>query len=65
MGVRSEKYHFVSKQQLISSITRNRYCFNYCKKYDMMNDASNINSESMIEMHAWSLLRNDTIAALI
>ena len=32
MAVRSEKCHFVSEQQLISSITRNRYCFNYCKE---------------------------------
>jgi len=32
MAVRSAKCHFVSEQQLISSITRNRYCFNYCKE---------------------------------
>ena len=36
MAVRNEKCHFESEQQLISSITRNRYCFNYCKKYDTL-----------------------------
>jgi len=61
---------FVSEQQLISSITRNRHCFNYCKETWHVN-ASNINSDSMFEMsngcylHIWSLLQNDSIAALI
>ena len=64
------KCYFVSEQQLISSITRNWYCFNYRKETRHV-DASNINSDSMFEMsngcflHVWSLLRNDSIAALI
>ena len=45
MAVQSAKCYFVSEQQLISSITRNRYCFNYCKEKHV--DASNINSDSM------------------
>jgi len=70
MAVRSARYHFVSEQQLISSITRNRYCFNYCKRTRHV-DAININSDSMFEMssgcflHVRSLLLNDNIAALI
>jgi len=70
MAVRSAKCHFVSEQQLISSVTRNRYCFNYCKETCHV-DASNINSDSKFEMsinyflHSWSLLQNDIIAVLI
>ena len=68
MAVRSAKCHFVSEQQLISSITRNRYYCNYCKETWYV-DASNIHSDSKFEMftnccflHAWSLLQNDSIA---
>ena len=51
MVVRSEKCHFVSEQQLISSITRNRYCFHYCKETRHVDAiASNINLDSMFEM---------------
>ena len=69
MAVRSAKCHFVSEQQLISSITRNRYCCNYCKETYV--DASNIYSDSKFEistncfLHAWSLLQNNSIAVLI
>ena len=44
MALRSAKCHFVSKQQMISSIARNRYCFNYRKETRHV-DANNINSE--------------------
>jgi len=70
MAVQSAKCHFVSEQQLISSITRNRYCLIIVKKHDNV-DASNIYSDSKFEMstnwflHAWSLLQNDSIAVLI
>jgi len=66
MAVRPVQLH----EQLISSITRNRYCFNYYKETRHV-DASNINSDSMFEMsngcflHVWGLLRNDSIAVLI
>ena len=49
MAVRSAKCHFVSEQQLISSITRYRYCCNYCKETWYV-DASNIYSESKFEI---------------
>ena len=63
---------FLSEQQLIYSITRNRYWFNYCKETRHVDD-SNISSDSMFEMsnscffthEGWSLLRNYNIAALI
>jgi len=48
MAVRNGKCHFVSEQQLISSITRNRYCFNYYKE-KLHVDASNINSDGMLK----------------
>jgi len=32
LAVRNAKCHFVSEQQLINSIKRNRYCSNYCKE---------------------------------
>jgi len=51
MAVRSAKYHFVSEQQLISSISRNQYCLIVVKKHDMLNVYANkINSDSMFEM---------------
>jgi len=70
MAVRSAECHFVSEQQLNSLISTKWYCFNYCKE-TWHADASNINSDSIFEMftacflHAWSLLRNDSVAALI
>jgi len=69
MAVRSAKCHFESEQQLISSITRNRYCSNYCKETWYV-DASNIYSDRKFEistncfLHAWSLLQSDSIAVL-
>jgi len=72
MAVRSAKCHFVSEQHWsvqLQEIDR-PYCFNYWKEMWHV-DASNINLDSMFEMstgcflHAWSLLRNDGVAALI
>jgi len=70
MAVWNAKCHFVSEQELISTITRNRYHFNYYKE-TRHTDASNINSDNMFEMstatsvHAWGLLRNGSIASCI
>jgi len=72
-GIRSAKYKVSfckrTTTELIISITRNQYCYTVVivKKHDMLN----VNSDSMFKMstgcflHAWSLLRNDGIAALI
>jgi len=60
MAVRSAKCHFVSEQQLVNSISRNRHCFNYCNETWMTSFAVRINSYSMFEMsigcimHAWN-----------
>jgi len=46
MAVRSAKCHFVSEQQLISSITRNRYCLIIAKKHDMLMLVTSIQTAS-------------------
>jgi len=63
MAVRSAKCHFVSEQQLISSITRKRYCLITVKKHDMLMLVTEMSTNCFL--HAWSLFRNDSIAVLI
>jgi len=70
MAVRNANCHFISEKQLISPITRNRYCFNYCKETWHV-DASNINSDSMFGMstdcflHSFIRLRKESIILLL